>query len=108
MLLTEKVSVKVPAVVGVPEITPVEEEKLSPEGRPETLSVLVAEALLKVMVCEKGFPVKTFPLEALVNTGKGHTGEEPLVSWIITESVAVAVPLLSQVKVIVTGVESVG
>jgi hypothetical protein len=38
--LTEAVKLKVPFVVGVPEMVPVPEARLSPAGRPETIDHL--------------------------------------------------------------------
>jgi hypothetical protein len=47
-------------------------------------------------------------LSELSMTGIGQLGPAPATRLIATESVAVAVPLLLQVKVMVTGVDRVG
>ena len=47
-LLAESVIVLVPAVVGVPEITPVVELRLKPDGRPVPAKLLVVIATVMV------------------------------------------------------------
>ena len=67
LLVADTVALEVPAVVGVPEITPVDELMDNPAGSPDALNEV--GVLDPVTVNENAAPVVPLAVDALVMTG---------------------------------------